>query len=234
VWSVMKRYPWLTGTALAVLWYYSWSLYVEAVPHTSMYFDRTQNPIPDAFGEMALPTPDGHFAEAALLAVASPFDEVRALMKGAVSSRFGVSYSGPERFGPPPGGESLSAEIVGLPYSRTPDLGRWKAKDGSSFLMVSLVSARSLGQPLVTVVEIHRVDHWRSWARREFHTGLQFPFPIRLDNSRAVVTGTELEFIAATLGSTYAGPTFVYPGWEAWREETRIKALVERATRAKQ
>jgi hypothetical protein len=218
---------------VAIVWYYAWSFYVGARPH-SPYFDATYNPIPEACGESTFPATIGYckFAESAVVAVPALFEDVRGRVQQALETKSGVKYSGPQRFGGPPLHEARSCELVGLPYKRTPDLGPWKAINGSSFLLGSVVSARSLGQPDVTFVELSRADHWSSWAGREFHTGIQFPFPVRVDNSRDVFSSTELELLKEAFGS-FAGPLLVCPGWNAWRDEAALKALAEQAAQRK-
>jgi hypothetical protein len=203
---------------------------VHYFPDASPYFKQTHNPIPDARRDKTFVVENsGRFAESAVWAVPVAFEEVSRTVRDAVAARLGIEYAGAHRFGRPPLGESLSTELVSRPYSDALDLAAWKALDGSSTLHVAIVSARSLGQTGVTIVQAYRSDHCRSWADREFHTGIQFPFPMRVDNFRSVVTSTETEFLGAVLKTRAIGPVFSEPAWRQWLDQERLKSLAARA-----
>jgi hypothetical protein len=70
----------------AVAWYYSWSFYVESLPHSSAYYDSTHNPIPDSCVEKTFQATAGFrgFAEAAIVAVPAPFEEVWSRVQEAI------------------------------------------------------------------------------------------------------------------------------------------------------
>lgn len=228
--SWLRRHPALTILFVLVAWYYGWAFYVDSRPNSSQYYVRSYNPMPDARREQTfLVESSDRFAESLIWAVRLPYEDASTAMRDAMATRFGIEYAGPRRFGQPPLGESLNTELISKPYPQSPDLAMWKAIDGSSTLHVALVSARSLGPQGVTLVEVSRVDRWRSWAGREFHTGIQFPLPMRVDNFRSVVTNTEMDFLSAAFTTPVVSPMLVAPSWEAWRDQERLKEVATRA-----
>lgn len=215
---------------ISVIWYYAWAHYVEDLPHSSPYYDATHNPIPDAFGEKPLLATAGFckFAQSATIAVALPVGEALKQARAAIENRFGIEATDG---GIEATGAGLEAFVRGRPYPRTPELAKWKAKNGSSKLLVQVSSAHSVGIPAATFVEVERVDRFDTWPGRDFHTGILFAIPIRMTVTQAVVTNEELNFLMSVFGSSASDTMFLCPSVDISDSTPVLKALAEKAAR---